>query len=253
PDYNPFAATFGAPVRREALNSDKDDPEYLDKLFGKPDETSIYEQVEREVFPSIPEELPFAEEPTTTQHYIQISHRYIVLSFKSDLLLIDRERALERIYFERNMQQLSHQRGDCQKLLFPKTINLSKTEIPLLNELLPDLEKLGFDINAFGNDTFIIHGIPSGVPQDFDVENVIHEIMHQSDQGVVKSNLSINESMALTLARKMASQNKSTIHQQEIDALIETLMATSAPNITPDGKLILKIFNTADLAKLFNE
>lgn len=253
PNYNPFDATFGAPARREALDSDKDDPEYLDKLFGKTDEQSIFQQVENEVYPAIPEEISYLEDTEVSQKYFGLfENRFIITTYKSEYLLINRAKALERIYFERNLQRFKTKQGVCQKLLFPKTIDVSKAETSIINEIISDLKNLGFDISEFGANTFIIHGIPSGIPLDFDAEIAIREMIEQFNKGIKKDTLKLHETLALTLARRMVSFNKNSIHQNEVSQLIDELFKTSAPNVSPDGKLIIKALNVKDLETLMN-
>lgn len=251
PNYNPFESTFGKPARREALQSDKDDPEYLDKLFGKPDELSVFEQVEKEVFPNISEEILYPDEQESLRRdSVQTGNRFIITTYQSDILLIDFQRAYERIYFERNVQKIQNQKGECQKLLFPKTMDVTPAEKTIVKELLPELKKIGFEICEFGTNTFIFHGIPSGFPQDFDVEDAIREMIEKFDKGITNNTLKFQDSIALTIARKMASQQKKFLTHQEINQILEDLFATSAPNVTPSGKLVFKIFTFDDLDKL---
>lgn len=254
PNYNPFESSSGNSFRREAQKSDKDDPEYLDKLFGKQEDLSVLEQVAKEVFPVIPEEIayPNKQEPFAC-NYVQLGNRFIITIYQSDLLIIDREKALERIYFERNCTKIQKQKNDCQKLLFPKTIDVSTSEKAILDEMLPDLQKMGFDIGEFGANSYIIHGIPTGFPQNFDADDAIREMLSNFDKGIATGTLQFQDSIALTLARKMATQNKIRLNQQEINQLIEELFSTSAPNVSPDGKLIIKSLSSADLDSLMKE
>lgn len=253
PNYNPFDTTFDKHIRRETLTADKKEPDYSDKLFGKNEETSVFDQIKQEVFPNISEEIAFQDDSDTSfSGVIKIGHQFMVTAYQSDLLLVDVQRALERIFFERNLQKLKHQNNECQKLLFPKTLDFDLSEQLAIKELLPELKKIGFDIASFGARTLIIHGVPSGFPSDFDAEEAIREMIADFDTGTANNILKFQDSIALTLARKMAAQQKTKQPQQAMKQLLEELFTTSAPNVTPNGKPIFKMFAFDDLDQLLN-
>ncbi|MEO1714784.1 MAG: DNA mismatch repair endonuclease MutL, partial [Bacteroidota bacterium] len=93
----------------------------------------------------------------------QIHSKYIVSHIKSGFLLIDQQAAHERIQYERYLTAMWEGNSPTQQELFPKTITLPVQDADLLRHMLYQINTLGFDIREFGNNAFIIHGLPADV------------------------------------------------------------------------------------------
>src|SRR5690606_1536410 len=76
---------------------------------------------------------------------------YIIRTMKSGLLLMHQKRALERIQYERLQERINQEHLVSQTLLFPTTLNTTPADSALLEEILPFLKKLGYDISPFGH------------------------------------------------------------------------------------------------------
>ena len=112
---------------------------------------------------------PVTDDPTSgfaneKKRPYQIHNTYVVSHIKSGFLLIDQQAAHERILYERYLSFLKDQQPLTQKQLFPKTINLSPIDSQVLLKIIPEINLLGFDIQEFGNESFVIHGIPADLP-----------------------------------------------------------------------------------------
>jgi DNA mismatch repair protein MutL len=93
----------------------------------------------------------------------QLHRRYIVSHIKSGFILIDQQAAHERILFERYIAQLAHNSKSSQRQLFPQTIELNAEDTEIMREMLEDVNALGFDIQEFGRQSFVIHSFPSDI------------------------------------------------------------------------------------------
>ncbi|MCL4161661.1 UNVERIFIED_CONTAM: hypothetical protein GTU68_041167, partial [Idotea baltica] len=91
----------------------------------------------------------------------QVHTSYIVSHIKSGFLLIDQQAAHERILYEDFLRVLDKQSASSQKQLFPKTIHLTVADAAMLRDIIPQINLLGYDIQEFGQDTFVINGIPA--------------------------------------------------------------------------------------------
>ena len=91
----------------------------------------------------------------------QLHHRYIVSHIKSGFILIDQQAAHERILFERFIMQLAHNNKSSQRQLFPQSIDLNAEDTEIMHEVLHDINALGFDIQEFGKQSFVIHSFPA--------------------------------------------------------------------------------------------
>ena len=181
----------------------------------------------------------------------QIHGTYIVSHIKSGYILVDQQAAHERILFERYLDTLNQKESSTQKELFPKTINLNPADAALLKDLIPQINMLGFDIQDFGKDAFVIHGIPTDLKSGQDEQKLIEKLLEQ-----FKSNqeldLNITENIARSMARSSAIKKGQTMTQEEMRELVDMLFACAMPFTSPNGKKCFITFEMDELAKRFN-
>ena len=142
PNFNPFKIT---PVHRQQQN--------WRIAYEETGETVGDARLEEKT-----EELQTAEEPKS--FFIQLQQNYIVTSVKSGLLIIDQHLAHERILYEKYLKEMETDVVASQQELFPQHISLNINDASILKELKPELEKMGFRLEAMNNTTFVINGIP---------------------------------------------------------------------------------------------
>lgn len=180
-----------------------------------------------------------------TKHLYQLHNKYIVSPIKSGFLLIDQQMAHQRIMYERYLYQLEHKKSTTQKLLFPQTIELTVPDAALLMDLLPQLNELGLDIKEFGNNSFIVHGLPSELSQQNEQEIII-QLLEQ-----YKSNLDLKidlyDNIARALAYQAAIKKGKQLDNSEMQLLIDELFACQVPYLSPNGR---KTFISVDLEEL---
>ena len=161
----------------------------------------------------------------------------LVTTVKSGLMLIHIRRAQERIWYERLLEQWNDQAAPSQQVLFPSSYELPPQDALLLNEVLPDLARIGFDIAPFGQHTFVVQGLPSGMPTGEEknvIDEVIEHLKHEAPDAVSKR----TELLLAHMARRL-SRNKHAIMQAEGQrALIDELFACTQPEYTPGGRKV---------------
>ncbi len=176
----------------------------------------------------------------------QVHRKYIFYHLQSGILMIDQRAAHERILYERYLKSQEGQNIPIQQALFPKVIELSPTETKLLLEILPTIRKMGFDLQEFGANTFVLHGSPAQIHDNQDIEGLLHTFIQQyRDQ--VDSNLKIEEKAAAALANATAVRSGVTLHIEEMNALVDQLFGCSMPYRSPSGR---KCFINLDLEEL---
>ena len=133
-----------------------------------------------------------------------------------------------------------------QQVLFPVSYELSPQDAILLNEVLADLARIGFDIAPFGKNTFVVQGIPSGLPageEKYVLDEVVDHLKHESPDAVARR----TELLLAHMARRL-SRNKHAIMQPEgQQGLIDELFACSQPEYTPGGKKVFVMVKMEDL------
>lgn len=182
----------------------------------------------------------------------QIHSQYVVTQIKSGFIVIDQQAAHERILFEKYLHQLQQKKPFTQQQLFPQTLQLSGADHALLASLLPDLQSMGFDIQPFGGDTFVVHGTPVEF-ENGDVLQVIEELLEQckEDRGALK--LSRHETIARSLARTNSIKRGHRLDERGMRHLADQLFACSTPFTSPFGQLTFVTFTLEALARQFQK
>lgn len=176
----------------------------------------------------------------------QIAGRYIVSPIKSGIMLVDPNAALERIWYEHFMDKLDNGDALVQQALFPKTFDCAPADLALMGEILPVLNKLGFDVQEFGHGTYIIHGIPAS----FDGLELSEELVIQDTLAAYREDRDEKDGrkrVAWALARSSAGRGSRRLQKEEMQSLVDQLFACESPYATPGGK---RCFITIDIAEL---
>ena len=178
-----------------------------------------------------------SEQATADNNMLLIAGDMLATTVKSGMMLIHIRRAQERIWYERLLQEWNSQQAPSQQVLFPSSYELPPQDAILLTEVLPDLARIGFDIAPFGQYTFVVQGLPSGMPAGEEknvIDEVIDHLKHEAPDAVSKR----TELLLAHMARRL-SRNKHAILQAEGQrALIDELFACSQPEYTPGGKKV---------------
>ena len=197
-------------------------------------------------------------------HY-QYKGCYIMTAVKSGLMIIDQHRADVRIRYERYLKvQSSKLKAQSQKLLFPESVRFSPAECVILQQILPSLTAIGFDLSDLGGNTFAINGIPAGL-EGIDPVTLLQQIVADAQddsscddseglasKSSVNCQLStVNSKVALSLAQSVAVPYGQVLSNDEMEQLVNELFACSNVNYTPNGKPILSILPQTDIERLF--
>ena len=170
----------------------------------------------------------------------------LATTVKSGMMLVHIRRAQERIWYERLLQEWNSEQAPSQQVLFPASYELAPQDAILLREALADLARIGFDISPFGQNTFVVQGIPAGLPpgeEKYVLDEVVEHLKHESPDAVNK----LTDRLLAHMARRL-SRNKHAISQPEgQQALIDELFACSQPEYAPDGRRVFVMVKKEDL------
>ena len=185
----------------------------------------------------------------TTQHY-QYKGSYILTSVKSGLMIIDQQRAHIRILYDQYMAQMESQKHVSQRMLFPDMVHFSPSEVPVLEEIMEELQALGFDLSSLGGGTYSINGTPAGI-EGLNPEMLVTNMVQSAIEKGCKVKEEIQSLLALSLAKAAAIVPGQVLTNEEMNNLVDGLFAVSTPNYTPDGKTVLTVVQEDDLEKMF--
>ena len=181
----------------------------------------------------------------------QIHSTYIVSHIKSGFILIDQQSAHERILFEQYLKVLEEQSASTQKELFPRNISLSPADAEIFKSILPEINLLGFDLQEFGANTFIINGIPAELNSKVDELEMIESLLEQYKNNL-EFKLNVKENIARSMAKSASIKRGQQLEKEEMQALIDRLFACEIPFKSPSGRNCFITFDFDELEKRFN-
>ncbi|HWQ64444.1 MAG TPA: DNA mismatch repair endonuclease MutL [Methanospirillum sp.] len=184
-----------------------------------------------------------------TLNYIgQVAATYLLASNSSgDLILIDQHAAHERIRYD----QLKREQREgtlSQELLVPIVLQLSTSEVHLLSEIRPDLEKEGFHLEPFGKDTWCVRSVPVVLGRCEDPD-AIKEIISSALGGGQENRMS--ESVSRMVACRGAVKAGVILTPEQGEEIISQLSRTSEPYTCPHGRPTIVSFTRSKLEELF--
>ena len=176
---------------------------------------------------------------------------YIIAEDETGIYLIDQHAAQERVNYERNMEALKAKEVHTTELLFPITIELSGSEFLTVQKEVPHLQELGFDIEEFGMNTFVIKAHPTWLREGYE-EETIRRIIDLIVGGISHIDpVKFNESIAITLACKMSIKANMHISHEAQEELLNELCACDNPYNCPHGRPTIIKFSIYDLERMF--
>ena len=176
---------------------------------------------------------------------------YIIAENESGVYIIDQHAAQERVNYERNMAALKSKKVHTTNLLFPITIELSGSEFLKVKAEEEHLKELGFDIEEFGVNTFVIKAHPTWLREGYEEES-IRRIIDLIVSGISKLDpVKFNESIAITLACKMSIKANMHISHEAQEELLKELCACDNPYNCPHGRPTIIKFSNYDLERMF--
>ncbi|MDI9365611.1 MAG: DNA mismatch repair endonuclease MutL [Flavobacterium sp.] len=186
----------------------------------------------------------------TIQHCLQLHNTYIIAATQNGFVLVHQQLAHERILYEKYSVAAHGTQMATQKSMFPVSLELVPSDAALLQEILPELQMIGYLIEPFGNNTFVIQGTPADVMQGNEkhsLELLIEQFKHFSSD--VK--FSKREKLVRCMARQQAIKSGQTLQPKEMIALVEELFTCNTPNVTPTGSPTYVEFKEDSLDKMF--
>lgn len=194
--------------------------------------------------------LPKANKIPTSEDFIQIQKSFIVAENENGFMVIHQQNAHERILYERFTEAMKGKPIAIQRSLFPTAIELAAADSVLLNELLPDLNILGYDVEPFGNNSFVIQGSPADVPNGNEKDS-LEKILEQYKHFNMDMTFSKREKLLRSMAWQQSIKAGTYLSQKEMKALIADLFNCNINNTTPTGKPVFLEFKKEELDKMF--
>lgn len=174
---------------------------------------------------------------------------YILASAESGLVIIDQHAAHERILFEKLIDNNKLPGSTSQKLLLPITLELSRSEIQFLRKNTEPFHELGFEVEPFGQNTIIIHAIPSSFPID-EAATLFADVLSTT---VDEENLTgrVDKAEIAKIACSKAVKAHDILTMTEAEALIQQMNQCQLPYSCPHGRPTIISISYKELEKRF--
>ena len=181
----------------------------------------------------------------------QLHNKYIINTIKSGMVVIDQNRAHERILYEDYLRKTTVNEAVSQQLLFPLQLKFSKSDNTILKELQQPLETTGFVFSTFTDENIELTGVPVGVKES-EVHIVFEQLIHDIEHEIPDVNFSISDLLSKSLAKSLAIKNGKKLEREEQEHIINTLFSCKEPSISPTNKTVFTTLKVEELDKKFN-
>jgi len=241
-----------------------------------PDENQIVSFKKQSVYPSLKTSYlkdsptPFTKRPFITEttklpwetkdqetiqplEILQIHKLYLIYQTPAGLCLIDQHAAHERILYEQLLADFKKKKkkANIQPLLVAETFDLSSSESLLLKKHLKTFNKLGFEIEEFGQNSFKINSLPH-ILKDQNGEILIKEVLddlleNKTPREIYKK----NQQMISFLACRSAIKANDVLTLEKRQTLINQLNQTKTNYTCPHGRPVKIEISLKELDKMF--
>ncbi|MBX7214682.1 MAG: DNA mismatch repair endonuclease MutL [Thermoflexales bacterium] len=180
----------------------------------------------------------------------QLANAYVIAEGPEGLYLIDQHAAHERVLFERMLAQRELGAVVSQSLLDPLPVPLPSDSAWLIEENLPLLHDLGFDLESFGTNTVLVRAVPALMVQD-DLPAALRELAGDLERGDAPLQRDIESRVLRRVCKRMAIKAGRVLALSEMQALVRDLEACESPRTCPHGRPTMLQLGLGQLEKQF--
>ena len=181
----------------------------------------------------------------------QLKNKYLVNKIKSGLVIINQNRAHQRILYENFLKYITVQGNDSQKLIYPVEVQLSIKEIAIIENFKTQLNNSGFLFDTINNETLSFSSLPSSIEKE-NLESIIRSLLDNINNEIPDDNFSQTDMISKSLSKSMAIKNGQHLSASEMDFIVNGLFACKEPNISPFNKRTYITLTKEDLDNKFN-
>ncbi len=192
-----------------------------------------------------------AEATTHFRALAQLRETYILAEGENGLLVVDQHRAHERVLYEQFMRDLENSNNQSQPLLTPATVQLNPREAAVLQENLEELRSVGFSIEEFGADSFLLRAVPVAFLKK-DPVRLLTEIVEDMAASPNAQIHSRREKALITMSCKAAVKAGDSLGREEMERLLSDLSAATRPYTCPHGRPTVMTISNFELDRKFH-
>lgn len=253
PNFNPFDASHQQGKKQDWERG---------QAFQHRTSSAGWEKVYKGLEPKVPTRQEF-ETPEEQEQLLELSGdddntivrqiglKYILVQSQEGIFLLHQYRAHTRILFETFETALLSEQHASQQSLFPTQIELSAQDAALLNGLQEPLRSIGFDIESFGNNSFIIRAVPTACTE-MNVADVLGGFIDDLREDRPTDEGELRGKVIKSMAQRSAIKSGKELKAQEMLSLFRTLMRCKSPQHDLNGRPTFVLMNGGMLDKIFD-
>lgn len=211
---------------------------------------SLYTTPLAERQPLQPEQQPLFEHSWLISQVYQYGGRYLLMPTDGGLMMVDQHRAHVCVLYDIYIRQMAEQKTVSQQLLFPEVMTVTPDEVALMEEIMDELLHVGFDLARLTPESYSISGVPAMLGDKDPVRALKNILGTVQTTGVSVQNEWRNR-IALSLAKETAIPYGKTLQKEEMEDLMNKLLALPNYRYTEDGKTVVSILTDDEMAKKF--
>jgi DNA mismatch repair protein MutL len=181
----------------------------------------------------------------------QLRDSFIVATDSTGLIVIDQHVAHERVLFEAYLRQRLAGDLDVQRLLMPIVIHLPPRQLVILDTIVPELARNGFEVEPFGPRAVAIKSAPA-IVKAAQVEKLLVELLDGLERETQVMNIdSLKKKIAASVSCHAAIKINTPLDDTKMRWLIGELMKTDVPTVCPHGRPIILRYDLREIEKAF--
>ncbi|MBL7919698.1 MAG: DNA mismatch repair endonuclease MutL [Bacteroidia bacterium] len=184
--------------------------------------------------------------------FFQLNQKYIVTTFNKNVLIVDQQRAHERIVYEHYLKTKQETKIASQQLLFPEQIELSANDFTLMKDLNEEFKTLGFDFEIFGKNSIVVNGTPVDL-KDFKIAETLEGILETFKLNTIDTKIEKHDNLCRAIAYNTCVKYGKQLEEQEMQLILQHLMSCENPLYTASGKSIMMEVDHTDIEKFFKK
>lgn len=184
--------------------------------------------------------------------FFQLNKKYIVTTYNKNVLIVDQQRAHERIVYEHYLKTKQETKIASQQLLFPEQMELSANDFVLIKELTNEFKLLGFDFEIFGKNSIVINGTPNDL-KDFKLIETLEGILETFKLNTIDCKIEKHDNLCRAIAYNTCIKYGKPLEEEEMELILEHLTTCENPLYTASGKSIMMEVDYLEIEKFFKK
>jgi DNA mismatch repair protein MutL len=240
PDYNPFKTSNQGVDATQKANRQN-----WENLFEGFKESEQEVTVSQQVIETVKTE-------ALEYSVFQLNQKYIVTTYNKNIVVIDQQRAHERILYEHYLNTRTSGKVASQQLLFPEQIEMSANDFTIIRELKEEFNLLGFDIEEFGKNSIVVNGAPSDI-QDLNVVHTIEGILETFKLNTIDAKVEKHDNLCRAIAKNTSIRYGKILSEDEMKLMVTHIFNCADPLYTASGKAVMMELEITEIEKFFKK